>query len=107
MDFPKQGILFRDINPVFRRYDALNFISNEFYRRFSKTKIDIIAGIESRGFVIAAALALRFHTGMIMIRKAGKLPGLTLRKSYEIEYGGAIMEVQKDAVKKGHNILVA
>jgi len=106
-DFPKQGILFRDINPVFRRYDALNFISNEFQQRFSNTKIDIIAGIESRGFVIATLLATRFRTGMIMIRKAGKLPGSTLRKSYEIEYGDATMEVQCDAIKKGQNILVA
>ena len=106
-DFPKQGILFRDINPAFRRYDALNFISSEFHRRFSKTKIDAVAGIESRGFVIATALALRFRTGMIMIRKAGKLPGRTLRKSYEIEYGDAVMEIQGEAVRKGYNILVA
>jgi adenine phosphoribosyltransferase len=106
-DFPQQGILFRDVNPVFRRYDALNFISDEFHRRFSKVKVDVVAGIESRGFVVATALALSFHVGVIMIRKAGKLPGITVRRSYEIEYGRAVMEVQRDAIKKGQNVLVA
>ena len=106
-DFPKPGILFRDINPVFRNYHALNYIANEFYRRFSRVKIDAVAGIESRGFVIATALALKLGKGMIMIRKAGKLPGTTAKRSYEIEYGSAIMEIQHDAVLKGQNILIA
>jgi adenine phosphoribosyltransferase len=106
-DFPKQGILFRDINPVFRRNDALNYIADEFYRIYNKSKVDMVAGIESRGFIIATALALRFGSGIIMIRKAGKLPGRTLKKSYDIEYGTAIMEIQQDAIDKGNNILIA
>jgi adenine phosphoribosyltransferase len=59
-DFPKQGILFRDINPVFKRNDALNYIADEFYRIYNKTRVDMVAGIESRGFIVATALALRF-----------------------------------------------
>jgi adenine phosphoribosyltransferase len=106
-DFPKQGILFRDINPVFKRNDALNYIADEFYRIYNKSKVDMVAGIESRGFIIATALALRFGSGILMIRKAGKLPGRTLKKSYDIEYGTAIMEVQQDAIDKGNNILIA
>jgi len=106
-DFPKAGILFRDINPVFRRNDALNYIADEFYRRYSKAKVDAVAGIESRGFVVATALAMKFGTGMIMIRKAGKLPGKTLKKSYDIEYGSAVMEMQNHTVAKGQNILIA
>ncbi len=106
-DFPKQGILFRDINPVFKRNDALNYIAEEFYRIYNKAKVDMVAGIESRGFIIATALALRFGSGILMIRKAGKLPGRTLKKSYDIEYGTAIMEVQQDAIDKGNNILIA
>lgn len=106
-DFPKQGILFRDVNPVFRRNDALNYIADEFYRRFSRSKVDAVAGIESRGFVVATALALKFGKGMIMIRKAGKLPGKTMKKSYEIEYGSAVMEVQQGAVAKGQSVLIA
>lgn len=106
-DFPKDGILFRDINPVFRRYDALRFIADEFHRRYGRTKIDTVAGIESRGFVVATALALAFGTGVVMIRKAGKLPGNTLKKSYDIEYGSAVMELQHDAIKEGQSVLVA
>ena len=106
-DFPKQGILFRDINPVFKRNDALNYIAEEFYRIYNKSKVDMVAGIESRGFIIATALALRFGSGILMIRKAGKLPGRTLKKSYDIEYGTAIMEIQQDAIDKGNNILIA
>ena len=106
-DFPKQGILFRDINPVFKRNDALNYIADEFYRIYSKSKVDMVAGIESRGFIIATALALRFGSGILMIRKAGKLPGRTLKKSYDIEYGTATMEIQQDAIDKGNNILIA
>lgn len=106
-DFPRQGILFRDINPVFRNNEALNYISDEFYCRFRKFKIDCIGGIESRGFVIATALALKFGKGMIMIRKAGKLPGQTIKKSYDIEYGSAVMEIQKDALNHDQRILIA
>jgi adenine phosphoribosyltransferase len=99
-DFPKQGILFRDINPVFKRNDALNYIADEFYRIYSKAKVDMVAGIESRGFIIATALALRFGRGIVMIRKAGKLPGRTIKKSYDIEYGTAIMELQQDVIEE-------
>jgi adenine phosphoribosyltransferase len=106
-DFPKEGILFRDINPVFKRNDALNYIADEFYRIYSKSKVDLVAGIESRGFIIATALALRFGKGIVMIRKAGKLPGRTVKKSYDIEYGTAIMELQQDAIDKGNSILIA
>ena len=106
-NFPKDGILFRDVNPVFRSNDALNFIADEFYRRFANAKVDAVAGIESRGFVVATALALKFGTGVLMIRKAGKLPGKTLKKSYDIEYGSAVMELQHDAVREGQNVLVA
>jgi adenine phosphoribosyltransferase len=106
-DFPKQGILFRDINPVFKRNDALNYIADEFYRIYSKARVDMVAGIESRGFIVATALALRFGRGIVMVRKAGKLPGRTLKKSYDIEYGTAIMELQQDAIDKGNSILIA
>jgi adenine phosphoribosyltransferase len=106
-NFPKDGILFRDVNPVFRNNDAMNFIVDEFLRRFGDVKVDAVAGIESRGFVVATALALKLGTGMTMIRKAGKLPGKTLKKSYDIEYGSAVMEIQLDAVRDGQNVLIA
>ena len=106
-DFPKQGILFRDVNPVFKRNDALNYIADEFYRIYNKTRVDMVAGIESRGFIVATALALRFGRGIVVVRKAGKLPGRTVKKSYDIEYGSAVMELQQDAIDKGNSILIA
>jgi adenine phosphoribosyltransferase len=106
-DFPKPGILFRDINPVFKSNEALNYIVDEFYHIYRKSKVDTIAGIESRGFIIATALAIRFGKGVVMVRKAGKLPGKTLNKSYDIEYGSAVIELQQDLISKGESILIA
>ena len=77
------------------------------FTAYNKSKVDMVAGIESRGFIIATALALRFGRGIAMIRKAGKLPGRTVKKSYDIEYGAAIMEIQQDAIEKGSSILIA
>jgi adenine phosphoribosyltransferase len=106
-DFPKKGIIFRDINPVFGSYDALNYISEEFCRRISEFNIDYIVGIESRGFVIATALALTIGKGLVLVRKAGKLPGQTLKQPYDIEYGNSIMEIQRDSIRKGQRVLIA
>ena len=106
-DFPKKGILFRDINPVFGNHAALNYVSEEFRRRFRESTIDFVVGIESRGFVIATALALAIGKGLILVRKAGKLPGQTLKQSYDIEYGNSIMEIQKDSIRKGQRVLIA
>lgn len=106
-DFPKQGILFRDINPLLSDGEALNYISEEFHRRFSAERPTVIAGIESRGFIIATCIAIRFGVGVIMIRKAGKLPGRTSRQSYQIEYGTAEMEIQQGSFLPGQNIIVA
>ena len=105
-NFPKQGVLFRDISPVFRNNEALNYIADEFESILKSYKFDTIAGIESRGFVVATVLALRFGKGVTMIRKAGKLPGETIRKSYDIEYGTSIMEIQKDAIRHGQAVLI-
>ncbi len=106
-DFPKPGILFRDINPVFRNANALKYVSCAFSKTFPKSKFDSVAGIESRGFVVATALAMKAGKGMVMIRKAGKLPGDTVKKSYDIEYGRATMEIQNGAVRRGSRVLIA
>jgi adenine phosphoribosyltransferase len=106
-DFPKKGVLFRDINPLISDGDALNYVSEEFYRRFKTEKPTVIAGIESRGFIIATCIAIRFGLGVIMIRKAGKLPGKTSRQSYQIEYGTAEIEIQRGSLIPGHNVIVA
>lgn len=105
-DFPSKGILFRDISPLLRDPETISFIVNEFSRHYKSTGIDLLAGIESRGFPLACALALKYNKGMIMIRKQGKLPGRTEKVSYNIEYGNATMEIQSDAVKSGQKVLI-
>jgi len=105
-DFPSKGILFRDISPLLRDPETISFIVNEFSRRYKSTEVDLLAGIESRGFPLACALALKYNRGMIMIRKQGKLPGRTEKVSYNIEYGNATMEIQSDAVKSGQKVLI-
>ena len=105
-DFPKPGILFRDISPLLKDAEAIYFITDEFAKLYKSNDVDILAGIESRGFPLACALALKYKKGMIMIRKQGKLPGKTEKMSYNIEYGNAVMEIQSDAVKNGQKVLI-
>ena len=106
-DFPKQGILFKDINPVFRDGKSLDILGNHFYDQFQKVEVDYVAGIEARGFILSTLLSLKFNKGIIMIRKAGKLPGSTIKQTYGIEYGTAVMELQSDSLRKGDRILIA
>ena len=106
-DFPKKGVVFRDINPLFRNEDAILQISKEFIQQDQLKEIDLIAGIESRGFTVASLLSANFKKGLILIRKAGKLPGKTIQTDYDIEYGSATIELQVDAIKKGQRVLIA
>jgi len=105
-NFPKKGILFRDFSPLLKDPSALSFIADEFTKIFHPKDIDLFAGIESRGFLLASILAVRYNKGMIMIRKAGKLPGKTTKLSYKIEYGKDVIEIQKDVVKEGEKIVI-
>lgn len=105
-DFPKKGILFRDISPILKSPAALSHVIDEFAKKFHANDVDVFAGIESRGFPLACALALRYNKGMIMIRKQGKLPGSTVKRSYNIEYGKAVMEMQKNAISAGQRVVI-
>lgn len=105
-DFPKKGILFRDISPLLGDPSALSLVIDEFTKIIHPNDVDVFAGIESRGFPLACALALKYNKGMIMIRKQGKLPGLTHKVSYSIEYGTATMEIQANAIKKGQKVYI-
>ena len=106
-DFPKPGVLFRDITPIFRNEHALKKIVNDFKLTYPPTEIEKVAGIESRGFILATALGFDYGKGLLLIRKAGKLPGETTTKEYSIEYGKAVMEIQKDAITNGERVLIA
>ena len=105
-DFPKKGILFRDFSPILKDPSALSFIADEFSKYFHPKGIDVFAGVESRGFILASILASRYNKGLIMVRKAGKLPGKTVKLSYTIEYGKDTIEIQKDIIKEGEKILI-
>ena len=105
-NFPKKGILFRDFSPMLKDPSSLDFIADEFSKYFHPKNIDVFAGIESRGFILACILASRYNKGMVMIRKAGKLPGKTAKLSYKIEYGKDTLEIQKDIIKEGQKVLI-
>ena len=105
-DFPKKGILFRDFSPILRDPSALSLVVDEFTKKFHPNDVDVFAGIESRGFILACALAQKYNKGMVLLRKAGKLPGKTVKVSYSIEYGKAQMEIQKTALEKNERVLI-
>ncbi|NUM57067.1 MAG: adenine phosphoribosyltransferase [Bdellovibrionaceae bacterium] len=94
-NFPIKGVLFRDISPLLKSPEALDFISNEFSKKFDLNNVDYIAGIESRGFILAMLLAAKTNKGFIPLRKAGKLPPPVVAESYSLEYGKATLEMQK------------
>jgi adenine phosphoribosyltransferase len=105
-DFPKPGILFKDITPIFLDAKLCNEITDAFCRSFSKAKPDAIIGIESRGFLFGMLMASWLNIPFIMVRKAGKLPSKTVSQTYDLEYGSSTIEVHDDVIKKGWNIVI-
>ncbi len=105
-DFPKPGIMFRDITTLLKDAEGFQRTMKVLEERYKNEKIDLIAGIESRGFVLASALASRLNKGVILVRKPGKLPGEKVREEYNLEYGTDAIEIHKDAVQPGQNILL-
>ena len=105
-NFPKKGILFRDFSPILKDPSALSYVADEFAKYFHPKEVDVFAGIESRGFILACILASKYNKGVIMIRKAGKLPGKTTKLSYKIEYGQDTIEIQKDVVNEGEKVII-
>ena len=105
-DYPKPGIMFRDITTLIKDPIGLQLVVKEFCDRYSKLKIDKIAGIESRGFIIGAPIAYELNLGFIPIRKKGKLPAKTIGFDYELEYGTDRIEIHTDAISAGERILL-
>jgi len=105
-DFPKPGILFRDISPLLADKDAWRATIKELARLMAPHKPEMLAGIESRGFLVTAPLALELGIGFMMVRKKGKLPGKTLPHTYALEYGTDTIEIQSDPVRKGQRIII-
>jgi len=98
-DFPKQGIIFKDITTLLNDADAFNFLMKHLEERYKNSDIDFVAGIESRGFIFGAALASKIGKGFVPIRKPGKLPYTTISEKYSLEYGVDEVEIHIDAFK--------
>ena len=105
-DFPKAGILFRDISPLLASAEGMAQAVDQFSAQLSGFDIDLIAGIESRGFLFTTLLASRLNIGSIMVRKPGKLPGKLVRAGYDLEYGTAELTIQQDAPIQGRSVLI-
>ncbi|QQR92014.1 MAG: adenine phosphoribosyltransferase [Myxococcales bacterium] len=105
-NFPKEGILFRDITPLLANPQAFNLSLSLFEVAAANYKVDVVAGIESRGFIFGAALAARLHKAFVPIRKPGKLPAETDRVAYNLEYGSDAVEIHKDAVGLKDSVLL-
>ena len=106
VDFPKKGIIFRDITTAVKDPKAMKFMIDFLAEQYADKKIDYIAGIESRGFIFGAALAYKLGAGFIVIRKPGKLPADVISQEYSLEYGTDKIEMHADAVEEGKNVLV-
>jgi adenine phosphoribosyltransferase len=105
-DFPKAGILFYDITTLLRNAEGFAMTIERVANPFVGQGIDVVVGIESRGFILGAAVAERIKAGFIPIRKPGKLPSKTLKESYALEYGTDALEVHEDAVERGQRVLI-
>lgn len=105
-DFPKEGIIFRDITTALKEPETLKVMIDYLCEQFKDVKIDYIAGIESRGFIFGMPMAYKLNAGFVPIRKPNKLPAATYSQEYELEYGTDKIEVHQDAFPQGANVLV-
>ena len=105
-DFPKKGINFRDVTTLYKNPECMKVMMEELYDLYKNKGITKIVGIESRGFVMASALAVKLGAGVVLCRKEGKLPAEVVKESYSKEYGTDTIEIHADALKKGDRVLV-
>jgi adenine phosphoribosyltransferase len=105
-DFPQKGVNFRDVTTLFKSSECLKIMTDELYDLYKDKGITKIVGIESRGFIMAAALAVRLNAGIILCRKPGKLPADTVSETYEKEYGSDTIEIHEDAINENDVLLL-
>lgn len=105
-DFPKKGIIFRDVTTLFQNADAYQELMDRLAATFEGVAVDAVAGPEARGFVLGSVLAYKLHAGFVPVRKPGKLPYETVSYSYDLEYGSDTVEIHKDAITPGQKVVV-
>jgi adenine phosphoribosyltransferase len=105
-DFPAPGILFRDVTTLFGDARGFRMAVDQLLNPWSGTRIDRVAGLEARGFILGGAVAHQLSAGFVPIRKKGKLPGKTIAQAYNLEYGAAVMEIHDDALQPGERVLL-
>ena len=105
-DWPEKGVMFRDITPIFQNPKALRGTLDAFIHRYFDQKIDVIAGIDARGFLLGVTIAYELNLPFVPIRKKGKLPFETISASYQLEYGEASVELHTDAIQKGQRVIL-
>lgn len=105
-DFPKKGIIFKDITPLLKNGKKFKEVVDLIVNEFRDKKIDIILSVEARGFIIGSAVAYNLGVGMVPVRKKGKLPFETHSVTYDLEYGKGVLEIHRDAIEKGTRVLV-
>ena len=106
-DFPKKGIIFKDITTLLSDAKSYQRMVDLIAHRYVGQKIDKVVGVEARGFIIGAALADKLGAGIVLVRKPGKLPSETFKKSYDLEYGTDTLEIHSDSIHKGEKVLIA
>ncbi len=106
VDFPHEGILFRDVTTLFADARGFRMAIDQLLNPYAGMRIDKVAGLEARGFILGGAVAHQLSTGFVPIRKKGKLPGRTIAQGYTLEYGEAVMEVHDDALLPGEKVLL-
>jgi len=104
-DFPTEGILFKDITTVLKDGPAFGYVIDSFAQRYQNERVDVVVGIESRGFILGGALAHQLRAGFVPVRKLGKLPAKTIEVEYELEYGRDALAVHEDAIRPDQRVL--
>ena len=105
-DFPKKGIMFRDITTILNDKDGFRLAIDGLIEKLKDIDFDVVAGSESRGFIFGAPVAYALNKGFILVRKKGKLPRATYSEDYDLEYGTATLEMHQDAIKKGQKVVI-
>ena len=105
-DFPKPGILFYDITTLLKEPDDFREVIDRMTEQVKDSAVDLVVGMESRGFIFSAPMAYQLHAGFVPVRKLGKLPAETIEVEYDLEYGTATLEIHKDAIQPGQRVLI-